>query len=86
MNDKMIKDVEQVEDFLNDYSFSPKEFCKVMSTRTHRTIQQSFTRLCVEWLKTCASEDYRTDGRNEASHQVAKELLEGKDDITLPFI
>jgi len=38
----------------------------------HRTFQQDFTRLCAEWLRTCAQDDYGTDARNEASHEVGK--------------
>ena len=52
-----------------------------------RTIQQSFTRLCVEWLKVCADEGYLYDERNEASHEVAKLLMEGHEDLPdLPLI
>lgn len=71
---------------LNDFSFNAKEVAKEM-TREHKTLQQNFTRLCVEWLKVCASDEYSFDGRNEASHEVAKVLLEGKDELPpLPFI
>ena len=66
--------------------FSNKAFCENM-TNEHRTLQQAFTRLCFEWIKTCASDDYRTDGRNEHSHEVCKKVWEAfKDDIVLPFI
>ena len=78
--------VEMVSDMLNVFGFSSADFCKEFA-KEHRTLQQSFTRLCVEWLRTCASDDYRYDGRNEASHEVAKMLLDGKDnDIHIPFI
>lgn len=78
--------VEMVSDMLNVLGFNSEDFCKEFS-KEHRTLQQSFTRLCVEWLRTCASDDYHYDGRNEASHEIAKMLLEGKDnDIHLPFI
>lgn len=87
----------QMADMLNVMTFNDKEFCKEM-TNQHRTLQQSFTRLCLEWLKTCASEDYRHDGRNETSHWIAKELKDAYDnnhtqtsveffnDIYLPMI
>lgn len=70
----------------NSFGFSPKAIAKYIAQTEHRTIQQSITRFCVEWLRVCASEDYRYDGRNEASHEVAKKLLDGHDDIYLPFI
>lgn len=59
---------------LNSMSFSNKVFCEFFS-REHRTLQQSFTSLCIDWLKYCASDDYPRDERNEAAHIVAKEML-----------
>ena len=81
------ENVQKVSSMLNSFSFNPKEFCKLMCNE-HRTLQQSFTRLCIEWLCTCASDEYRYDGRNEASHIVAKALIESQDAdfIGLPFI
>ena len=73
---------------LNSLSFDPEDFCKEF-TKEHRTIQQSFTRLCIHWLCTCASDYYRFDGRNEASHQIAKALIDSQDaDFigNIPFI
>ena len=84
MNEK----VGLVSTMLNSFSFNPEEFCKQF-TKEHRTIQQNFTRLCIHWLCTCASDEYRYDGRNEASHKVAKALIEKQDaDFIgyLPFI
>lgn len=82
-----LTDVRTVSDMLNNFSFDEGEFCKLMCNE-HRTLQQSFTRLCVAWLSTCASDEYRYDGRNEASHIVAKALMESQDAdlIGLPFI
>lgn len=75
-------------DMLNSFSFHPNGVCECM-TREHRTIQQSFTRLCIAWLSTCASEDYQYDERNKASHEVAKALIDSQDADTIgniPFI
>lgn len=79
--------VQTLTNHINRFSFSSnKEFVEAM-TYEHRTLQQSFTRLCVAWLKTCASDDYQTDGRNKASHEVAKKLLDGhEDEIYLPMV
>lgn len=82
------ENVAKVSDMLNSFSFNPEGFCKEF-TKEHRTIQQSFTRLCIHWLCTCASDDYRFDGRNEASHVIAKALIESQDaDFigNIPFI
>lgn len=69
------KNAEVVSDMLNSFSFSPQEFCEQMTTE-HRTLQQNFTRLCLEWIKTCASEEYRHDGRNQASHVKCKYIVD----------
>lgn len=83
---KDIESARMLANMVNSFSFSPKKVCLAL-TREHRTLQQTITRFCVEWLKTCASDDYRYDGRNEDSHIVAKKLMEGhEDDIFLPFI
>ena len=65
-----------VTDYLNSFSSKEKAFIEEMN-REHRTLQQSFTKLCLAWLENCASEDYRFDGRNEASHNISKEVVEG---------
>lgn len=84
----------EMTDFVNTLSNeSRKEFVKAMASE-HRTLQQSFTRLCLEWIEYCASMDYRTDGRNEASHTTCKTMVEAfkekKDNFNpsefLPFI
>lgn len=68
------KIVQEVSDYLN-CGARFKDFCEEMS-REHRYLQNEFTRLCVEWLRTCGSDDYRYDGRNEDSHNFGKMLIE----------
>jgi hypothetical protein len=68
--------VQEITDYLNTFNSKEKEFCEAMSCE-HRTLQQSFTKLCLQWIEHCASVDYRTDGRNEQSQKIARELLEG---------
>ena len=66
----------EMTDFVNTFSKEPtKEFVQAMANE-HRTLQQSFTRLCLEWIEHCASQDYRTDGRNESSHATCKAIVE----------
>ena len=69
------ENVRKVSDMLNSFSFSPEEFCKEF-TKEHRTLQQNMTRLCIAWIKTCASEDFRHDERNRASHVKCKEIVD----------
>ena len=69
---------QRLSDLLNSFQFNPERVCQAM-TREHRTLQQSFTRLCIHWLVTCASDEYQFDGRNEASHEIAKALIESQD-------
>ncbi len=61
--------------FVNSYNPQSGEFIATMN-REHRTLQQSFTRLALQWLENCASDEYRTDGRNESSHNVAKIMVD----------
>jgi hypothetical protein len=80
--------VKAVSDFCNSFTPDNKGFVEGMS-REHRTLQQAFTGLAVSWLMHLASlKDGEFDGRNEASVQLAKKLLDGKDryDLALPMI
>ncbi len=67
---------EAVTDYLNSFSNKNEEFIDAMNLE-HRTLQQSFTRLCLAWLENCSGDNYRFDGRNEASHKISKEVIEG---------
>lgn len=79
-NTKTMKTAEEavlaMSDFVNNFGVDEKAFIEKMSYE-HRTLQQSFTKLCLKWLEFVASDEYRFDGRNEASHKVAKDLLAG---------
>jgi len=67
--------VEEITNYVNTMSLKPEEFTDSMS-RQHRTLQQSFTRLCLKWIEYCASEEYRYDPRNEAAHDICKQMVE----------
>jgi hypothetical protein len=75
MNEKMKKFASLITGSLNTYCFDHKEFCLAMSGE-HRTLQQSFTRFCFQWLVHCASREYGYDERNRQSHITAKRFLE----------
>ncbi len=62
-------------DGINHMSFSRENFCEE-ALKEHRYLQNEFTLLCIEWLKTCARDDYRYDERNEYSHRVAVEATD----------
>ena len=88
MLNKSQEQVTKVSEMLNNMTFDYEGFCKEM-TKEHRTLQQSFTRLCIQWLCTWASDEYRYDGRNEASHLISKALINSQDaDFigSIPFI
>jgi predicted YcjX-like family ATPase len=61
---------------LNSMMFDEKEFVKAMSNE-HRTLQQKFTRLALNWIEHLAELDpKRTDARNEASRKTSKHLID----------
>lgn len=62
-----------VADCINSYSFDYKKFAEAIGTE-HRTLQQSFTRLCVRWLEHLSNQQ-NFDGRNEASVRLAKTIF-----------
>ena len=66
----------EVTNYLNSFTQKNADFNKAMSSE-HRTLQQKFTKLCLSWLEHCASDEYYFDGRNEASHEVSKEMVNG---------
>ena len=71
---------------LNCARFPDAEVCQAL-LREHRTLQQSFTRLCKAWIKTLGeAPDACFDGRNEASRAFAKKLMPYIDEVSLPFI
>jgi len=45
--------------------------------REHNTLQQGIFRMFLEMVEMMASDEFHTDGRNEASKNISKQLLEG---------
>jgi hypothetical protein len=80
-----------VSDMVNSSAFEPQEFIDLFCSE-HPTLQQQFTELCLQWLKHCASNKYRTDGRNEYSQKIARKLLKNPNnpiedsELTVPYI
>lgn len=71
--------------FVNAYNADIEGFAKAMACE-HRTLQQSFTRMIVEYLKLQAQE--RDDARNQASIDFSKKVVKmlEKDNIAFPMI
>lgn len=64
----------QIADYLNGHN--AKEVVLGMA-QEHRTLQQAFTGLCVQWLEHCAAlRDGQFDGRNQASVELARKLAQ----------
>jgi len=63
-------------DYLNNFNYGENSayFNEAMS-REHRTLQQNFARLIFSYIEFMASDEYRTDGRNEASKQLAMDIV-----------
>jgi hypothetical protein len=76
MNNQAEKEVvRDITNYINNTCVETDEFVKEMS-RQHRTLQQVFTQLCLKWIETCASDDYQHDLRNQASHEISKQIIE----------
>lgn len=77
--EKQINDAKVVVDALGNYvnyRKSSEAFTEAFQ-REHRTLQQSAFRLFLELMEEMATDNYRTDGRNEGSKALAKTLLKG---------
>lgn len=82
--DKFVADT--ISDFTNSFSF-PDELVAEKMSNEHCTLQQSFMRLCLKFIKKMSEKKY-WDGRNEASVKTAKKIMEafGDEPIALPCI
>lgn len=76
MTNKTASEVASVmSDFVNNFSCDKQGFLEAMG-REHRTLQQSFTKLCLMWIEYVANDDYRHDLRNQDSHTTCKQMVE----------
>lgn len=74
-----------ISDWVNNFGFPDDEIAKKMAT-DHPTLQQSFMRLCLKFIKEMSEKTYY-DGRNKASVEKAKKIMEALDgNIWLPLI
>ena len=81
------KAAQELERALNDYGWNPKRFAE--STKCyHRTLQQELMKTIVAIIKMVGDKGYRTDLRNQASHELCRKIIDSGvlDDCYLPFI
>jgi hypothetical protein len=85
VTEKTLQIVSDISDYVNTFSHR-EDFNEVMS-KEHRTLQQSFTRLCLRWIEHVSKEEYRTDGRNQQSKDICQKIVKDfkeKNDDFLP--
>lgn len=77
----------ELENALNDYGWNGERFAESVKFY-HKTTQQQFFSTILKVIEMMGSKDYRYDLRNEASHRVAKKILESGvlDEEVIPFI
>lgn len=77
----------ETENFVNAFCNSKEEekFIELMS-RSHRTLQQSYTKFVMKWIKAQAETEFY-DGRNERSVMLCRKIMKALDnEIYLPLI
>jgi hypothetical protein len=67
--------VSNITDYVNTFGDVHAEFIKNMEME-HRTLQQSFTRLCLKWIEHVSSPEYRTDARNQQSQDTCRLMMD----------
>lgn len=63
-----------ISSYVNTYNVPYAKFNHKMSSE-HRTLQQTFTKLCLSWIEHVASDEYQSDPRNEQSKEICIELM-----------
>jgi len=67
----------QITDYVNRGGRSCGQELAAALNCEHRTLQQSTMKVFLEFVEFASGDDFRTDGRNEATKQVAKRLMKG---------
>lgn len=86
-NSREFKAAMELENALNDMSWDSRKFAESI-IYYHRTLQQTLFRSIIEVIKVMGSENYGYDLRNEASHNIARNIVESGilDNESIPFI
>lgn len=74
-----------LESAVNSFSFNPRRFAEALPYM-HRTNQQSIFRLVMAIIAFMADDNYRTDRRNRASHDISKRIAEAVGAEPVPLI
>lgn len=73
-----------VDDMVNDCAFQYKELAEKMANN-HPTLQQSFMRMCANFIQRMAEKTY-CDDRNRTSVEYAKAIMDNVGEEHFPFI
>lgn len=86
-NSREYKAAQELERALNDMCWNPKRFAE-STKHYHRTLQQELMKTIVAIIQMVGDKDYRTDLRNQASHELCKKIIDSGalDEVYLPFI
>ena len=85
-NSNEFKVAQELEDALNNMSWNSEKFAESV-VYYHRTLQQKLFDTMVKVIEMIGREDYGYDPRNEASHRIARKIVEsGILDETIPVI
>ena len=76
------KECEVFNQFVNTF-LRNEEGLKVAFNREHRTRQQAIFKVMCSLIEHMSTDEFRTDGRNEMSKDVAKKLIRGFEHETM---
>lgn len=76
--------VGMMSDYVNSFTCDLDDFAAGMA-QIHPTLQQTFTKLCLKWLRHLAMTDYY-DARNQASVEFARSIKKQLDTAVIPLI
>lgn len=81
------KTIQQIENAVNSFGWNPRKFAACIPTM-HRTLQQKLFRTILEVIEFMSSDEYMTDGRNQASKEMAKKIVDTGvlKDLYIPLI
>ena len=65
--------VQEITDYLNDFSFNSEKFAKEMAQK-HPTLQQKFVKAVTEYLKIISEKNFYYDNRNRQAVNFAKDI------------
>ena len=84
-----MKDPKKVSEILEDYfnqCGNVEDALVHKIEQWHPTLQQNFTRFCIQWLKRLAEDGFSFDDRNKASVEFARSIKDKLEKAYLPYI